>query len=68
FNEFLKAVSQSPDTLISQVSLLTEAQKSVLPDPTIDLDWSNFRGAIQDIFSDNADKHPDRTCVVETAS
>ncbi|KAL0941207.1 putative L-aminoadipate-semialdehyde dehydrogenase [Colletotrichum truncatum] len=39
-----------------------------LPDPTSDLHWSAFRGAIQDIFSENAKKHPDRLCVVETAS
>ncbi|RYP01687.1 hypothetical protein DL764_006150 [Monosporascus ibericus] len=39
-----------------------------LPDPTSDLHWSAFRGAIQDIFSANAKKHPERLCVVETAS
>ncbi|KAI5927913.1 L-aminoadipate-semialdehyde dehydrogenase-like protein large subunit [Camillea tinctor] len=39
-----------------------------LPDPTSDLHWSAFRGAIQDIFTENAKKHPDRLCVVETAS
>ncbi|TDZ25510.1 L-2-aminoadipate reductase large subunit [Colletotrichum orbiculare MAFF 240422] len=40
----------------------------VLPDPTSDLHWSAFRGAIQDIFSENAKKFPERLCVVETAS
>ena len=39
-----------------------------LPDPTSDLHWSAFRGAIQDIFTANAEAHPDRLCVVETAS
>jgi L-aminoadipate-semialdehyde dehydrogenase len=39
-----------------------------LPDPTADLHWSAFRGAIQDIFTTNAEAHPDRLCVVETAS
>ncbi|KAG9235111.1 hypothetical protein BJ875DRAFT_281560 [Amylocarpus encephaloides] len=39
-----------------------------LPDPTADLHWSAFRGAIQDIFAVNAKAHPDRPCVVETAS
>jgi len=38
------------------------------PDPTADLHWSAFRGAIQDIFTKNAENHPDRLCVVETAS
>ena len=44
------------------------AAKPDLPDPTADLHWSAFRGAIQDIFSANAEAHPDRLCVVETAS
>ena len=39
-----------------------------LPDPTLDLDWSGYVGSIQDIFSANAQKHPDRVCVVETKS
>ncbi|PQE26205.1 L-aminoadipate-semialdehyde dehydrogenase large subunit protein [Rutstroemia sp. NJR-2017a BBW] len=39
-----------------------------LPDPTADLHWSAFRGAIQDIFEANAQAHPDRLCVAETAS
>ena len=39
-----------------------------LPDPTADLHWSAFRGAIHDIFSQNAESYPDRLCVVETAS
>ncbi|KAK5009698.1 large subunit of alpha-aminoadipate reductase, partial [Elasticomyces elasticus] len=38
------------------------------PDPTCDLHWSDFRGAIHDIFAANAAKHPERSCVVETAS
>lgn len=39
-----------------------------LPDPTIDLHWSDFKGAIHDIFAQNANRHPDRLCVVETQS
>ncbi|KAK4495954.1 hypothetical protein PRZ48_013222 [Zasmidium cellare] len=42
--------------------------KDVRPDPTSDLHWSNYRGAIHEIFAANAAKHPDRSCVVETAS
>ncbi|RDL40272.1 L-aminoadipate-semialdehyde dehydrogenase [Venustampulla echinocandica] len=42
--------------------------KPDLPDPTADLHWSAFRGAIQDIFAANAEAHPDRLCVVEPAS
>ena len=34
--------------------------ENVRPDPTADLHWSSFAGAIQDIFAKNAVKHPDR--------
>ena len=37
-----------------------------LPDPTVDLHWSEFRGAIHEIFARNAAKFPDRECVIET--
>lgn len=37
-------------------------------DPTKDLHWSDYQGAIQDRFADNASKFPDRLCVVETPS
>lgn len=68
FSQVVEIVKKDKNHVISKISLITPEQRAVLPDPTIDLDWSNFRGAIQDIFADNADKHPDRTCVVETAS
>ncbi|KAK8056644.1 alpha-aminoadipate reductase [Apiospora rasikravindrae] len=40
----------------------------VLPDPTVDLQWSGYIGAIHEIFHKNAQAHPDRPCVTETAS
>ncbi|KAI1435092.1 alpha-aminoadipate reductase [Xylaria sp. CBS 124048] len=39
-----------------------------LPDPTVDLDWSGYAGAIHEIFHKNALAHPDRPCVTETKS
>jgi L-aminoadipate-semialdehyde dehydrogenase len=39
-----------------------------IPDPTSDLQWSDFKGPIHDIFAANARKHPGRPCVVETAT
>ncbi|KAI0464644.1 large subunit of alpha-aminoadipate reductase [Komagataella kurtzmanii] len=68
FSSFIDEVNKAPETPIGQISLLTEQQSKLLPDPTANLDWSGYRGAIQDIFSDNAEKFPDRTCVVETKS
>ncbi|KAG7192232.1 large subunit of alpha-aminoadipate reductase [Scheffersomyces spartinae] len=69
FVQFSKVAADSNDDLIiTKVNLITPSQKAALPDPTLDLDWSGYRGAIQDIFMKNAELHPDRTCVVETKS
>lgn len=38
------------------------------PSPTSDLHWSDFKGAIHEIFAANSAIHPEKTCVVETAS
>ena len=45
-----------------------ERPETVLPDPTADLHWDDFQGAIQDRFCENAVQHPERLCVVETPS
>jgi L-aminoadipate-semialdehyde dehydrogenase len=65
---FINNVVKNPEVIITKINLVTESQKKHLPDPTLDLDWSGYRGAIQDIFMRNADAHPDKTCVVETKS
>lgn len=39
-----------------------------LPDPTADLGWSDYGGAIHEIFHQNAVAHPDSPCVTETKS
>jgi len=44
------------------------SESIMLPNPTADLHWSDFAGAIQDIFANNAAAHPERLCVVETAA
>ena len=32
------------------------------------MDWSGYVGSITEIFALNANAHPERTCVVETAT
>lgn len=59
--------ARNPEIPVGHIPLKTPAQEAVLPDPTRSLNWGNFRGAIHDIFSANAAKHPERECVVETA-
>lgn len=68
FGQFFQTVLENPNVPITHVPLTTPLQRSQLPDPTLDLDWSGFRGAIQDIFMENALAHPERDCVVETRS
>lgn len=58
----------NPEEAVGRIDMMTEDQRALLPDPTADLNWSKFRGAIHDIFADNADKHPEKLCVVETRS
>ncbi|KAI9707850.1 MAG: large subunit of alpha-aminoadipate reductase [Bogoriella megaspora] len=48
--------------------IINGEQPPVLPDPTQDLYWADYRGAIHEIFAANALNHPDRLCVAETAS
>ncbi|CAI6089735.1 unnamed protein product [Clonostachys chloroleuca] len=40
----------------------------LFPDPTSDLGWSDYIGAIHEIFGKNALAHPSRVCVTETKS
>ncbi|KAK4050364.1 large subunit of alpha-aminoadipate reductase [Microbotryomycetes sp. JL201] len=53
---------------IGSTSLLTAKQRKILPDPRKDLEWCGYRGAITDIFTANAQRFPDRTCIVESLS
>ncbi|KAM6521077.1 large subunit of alpha-aminoadipate reductase, variant 2 [Fusarium solani] len=50
------------------MSPLPSDRGSLLPDPTSDLHWGDYRGAIHEIFASNAKRVPDRTCVIETRS
>ncbi|KAG8927926.1 large subunit of alpha-aminoadipate reductase [Tulasnella sp. 418] len=61
----LSSVSKDPSKLVGSVPLLTSKQRAILPNPTADLDWCGWKGAIPHIFSENARRWPDRTCVVQ---
>ncbi|WWC63624.1 L-aminoadipate-semialdehyde dehydrogenase [Kwoniella dejecticola CBS 10117] len=60
------AAAKDPSHPIGSLPLRTAVQAKALPDPTADLDWCGFVGAIPDIFSANAKAHPDRICVVQS--
>jgi L-aminoadipate-semialdehyde dehydrogenase len=56
------------DGIKQETLIMALSSDDVRPDPTSDLHWSDYRGAIHEIFAANAAKHPDRSCVVETTS
>lgn len=58
----------SADSKIGSLSLITEQQQRHIPDPTADLHWGEFGGAVHEIFAANAAKFPERQCVIETAN
>ena len=60
------ASALDPAHPIGSLPLRTPNQAETLPDPAADLDWCGFVGAIPDIFSSNAAKHPERICVVQS--
>ncbi|KAF9482698.1 alpha-aminoadipate reductase Lys1p [Pholiota conissans] len=61
----LRKVAANPLAPVGAVPLLTPSQKAKLPDPTADLDWCGWKGAITDVFSRNARQHPERPCVIQ---
>ncbi|KAA8648719.1 hypothetical protein EYZ11_004228 [Aspergillus tanneri] len=67
-SRIVENATTDPEQAIGHIDFMTSNQQALLPDPTSDLRWSNFHGAIHDIFADNAKKHPERLCVVETKS
>ena len=62
----LRKVSSNPLAPVGSISLLTPAQRAKLPDPTSDLDWCGWKGAITDVFSRNARQWPERPCVLQS--
>ncbi|KAF7731804.1 large subunit of alpha-aminoadipate reductase [Apophysomyces ossiformis] len=63
----LETAAKSQDLAVGKIPLSdVGSPNSPLPDPTTDLHWSLWRGAISDIFAANAKKHPERPCVVES--
>lgn len=58
---------KSTELAVGQIPLSDSGlPNSPLPDPTADLHWSLWRGAIPDIFNENSKAHPTRTCIVES--
>ncbi|KAH9849627.1 alpha-aminoadipate reductase Lys1p [Lenzites betulinus] len=61
----LRRVASNPLAPVGSVPLLTAGQRAKLPDPTADLNWCDFKGAIPNIFSRNARQWPNRQCVIQ---
>ncbi|KAI0711372.1 alpha-aminoadipate reductase Lys1p [Earliella scabrosa] len=61
----LRRVAANPLAPVGSVPLLTPSQRAKLPNPTADLNWCDFKGAIPHIFSRNARQWPERPCVIQ---
>lgn len=64
----LRKVSINSAALVGSVPLLTNGQRVRLPNPTADLHWCDWKGAITDVFSRNAIRWPERSCVIQSLS
>lgn len=64
---FEATVGGEPTKAVGMIPLTDTSSDSPLPDPTSELHWSLWRGAITDIFATNAAAHPNRSCVIESS-
>ncbi|KAF9560767.1 large subunit of alpha-aminoadipate reductase [Mortierella alpina] len=64
--QVLNIAGPKPDILVSDIPIVTDACRQVLPNPSAHLQWANWPGAIHDIFARNAKSFPERQCVFES--
>jgi len=62
----LETTSKNPHAEIGSISLITKRSQLFLPDPSESMHWDQWEGAITDIFSKNAERMPNKLCVVES--
>lgn len=65
FNHLLTQIVERPDERIGKLSLVTTRAAKVLPNPTDPL-RAHREKAIHEIFSEQAQRHPDKTAVADT--
>ncbi|KAG0290519.1 large subunit of alpha-aminoadipate reductase [Dissophora globulifera] len=69
FDQLVQVINTAgprPDILVSDIPIVTDTCRDVLPDPSADLRWGTWPGAIHDIFARNAKAFPNRECVFES--
>lgn len=64
--QVLNIAGPKPDILVSDIPIVSDACRQVLPNPSAHLQWANWPGAIHDIFARNAKSFPERQCVFES--
>lgn len=65
--QILHGALSDPSKPIGTITMLTESQRRLLPDPTQNLHWNDFVGPILEIFDRNAIRRPDHPCIIETS-
>lgn len=67
-SQLISVAAANPASPVGSLPIRTPQENAFLPDPTKDLEWCGWRGAITQIFERNARAHPDRRCIVESLS
>ncbi|SPO39450.1 probable LYS2 - L-aminoadipate-semialdehyde dehydrogenase, large subunit [Pseudozyma flocculosa] len=67
-SQLITVAASNPAAPVGSMPIRTATEDKFLPDPTTDLDWCGWKGAITQIFERNARSHPDRRCIVESLS
>lgn len=58
--------ANNPSSSIGTIPFRTSSEASILPDPSADLKWTDWKGSIISIFEKNAQAHPDKRAIIES--
>lgn len=58
--------ASNPTTSIGTIPFRTTSESQILPDPSKDLKWTDWKGSITSIFERNAKAHPDKRAIIES--
>lgn len=63
-SQLTQLASTTSQGKVGELSTIEASQIDVLPDPTKNLKWNEFRGPISSIFAANAEANPEKPCVI----
>lgn len=63
-DQLLQICTLQQEAKLGSLSTVTASQSVAIPNPTVDLNWTNFQGSIPAIFTRNAEAQPFKPCVI----